>query len=179
MTHFQSISEALEETHEEGLWSRRRQDLEREARKRVPDFQVIVAFAQRTSAGRGDNKAELLAESSHRLLWLYQDCLPSVVSEARFDVGKLLAHFLQDENADGEEAQVVTGLEVMKQLHVLRVLEVSDQFAWTAKYGTLALYSSGNILITQQLRQNNQAFPSFLRSCYQRPQKPSKLLLHN
>ncbi|KIY73323.1 hypothetical protein CYLTODRAFT_485490 [Cylindrobasidium torrendii FP15055 ss-10] len=136
MAHFQLVSEALEETHDDGLWSRRRQDLEREARKRVPDFQVIVAFAQRTSAGRGDNKSELLAESSHRLLWLYQDCLPSVVSEARFDVGKLLAHFLPGEITDGEEAQVASGLEIMKQLHVLRVLEVSDQFAWTAKYAS-------------------------------------------
>lgn len=130
---FQSISEALEETEEDGLWAKRRRDLEREARKRIPDFQVIVAFAQRTSGG--DPKTRLLAESSHRLLWLYHHCLPEMVSEARFDVGKLLVHFQPTEGDDDSDKES-NDLDVLKQMHILRILEISDQFVWTAKYGT-------------------------------------------
>ncbi len=144
MKEFQKISDALEEVEEDGLWAKRIRDLEREARKRIPEFQVILAFSQRTNADAGVKK-ELLAESSHRLLWLYHRFLPELASEARFDVGKLLTHFMTPP-ADNE-ASGTAHLDTLKQLHILGILEASDQFAWTAKYGTLLRSVVQRILI--------------------------------
>ncbi|KAF9046067.1 hypothetical protein BDZ89DRAFT_1155358 [Hymenopellis radicata] len=111
--------------------------------KRIPEFQVILAFSQRTNADAGIKK-ELLAESSHRLLWLYHRFLPELASEARFDVGKLLTHFVT--TPEDIEASGTAHLDTLKQLHILGILEASDQFAWTAKYGA-AKHSSLYILL--------------------------------
>jgi nucleolar pre-ribosomal-associated protein 1 len=90
-----------------GQWSRRCMEVETEVRKRVPDFMVVVAFGQQTQQApaktspahiNNQNKNALLAESAQRLLWLYHHCLPAVVSEARFDVGKLLQTFSSTSN---------------------------------------------------------------------------------
>ncbi|KAG6897168.1 hypothetical protein C0992_003674 [Termitomyces sp. T32_za158] len=137
---FLEVEAALEENETEGQWCRRRRDIEREARRRVPDFQVIVAFSQqkfeeapataKTTIGApppgptpNPTRTALLSESAHRLLWMYQRCLPMVVAEARFDVGKLL----QDE---GEG--VVTFLDdcVQRCLKTpYRYVEVMDSLA--------------------------------------------------
>jgi nucleolar pre-ribosomal-associated protein 1 len=142
---FEEVGKALEEDEEEGQWCRRRKELEREVRRRVPDFQVVVAFSQlkiNTGTDRQPNvtKAELLGESAQRLLWMYHQCLPEVVSEARFDVGKLLMNFEEmGEKEEMTEEGMGGGLNTVLQLHVLRLLKESDQFAWSGKMGEWCL----------------------------------------
>ena len=159
---FQCVEDAIG-GDEEGMWAKRRRDVEREVRRRVPDFQVVVAFSQQhrgedmvsgatavapsggagSAAGTTPNRtqAALLAESAQRLLWLYQRCLPVVVAEARFDVGKLLHGFSVDTQkaggeGEGEGEEAVGRLGVVRKLHVLRLLKDNDQFVWTGKIGT-------------------------------------------
>lgn len=142
---FRDIAGALEEnandeTGREGQWSRRARELRKELRKRVPDFQVIIAFAQQKAVNR--TKAALLAESANRLLWLYHCCLPEVVAEARFDVGKLLMTLAdptsttdssEENGEDKGETTAPRKLHAVSQLHVYRLLESSDQFVWSGK----------------------------------------------
>jgi nucleolar pre-ribosomal-associated protein 1 len=103
---FRDVIGRLEEVEGEGQWSQRLREVEREARRRVPEFQVIVSFTQ--NSGRGtpatvkedkrpqeqqepnETRTALLSEISHRLLWMYHRSFPALVAEARFDVGKLL-----------------------------------------------------------------------------------------
>ena len=147
---FGMVEAALEEDEDEGQWSRRRKEVEKEARRRVPEFQVIVAFSQQFSTSSNTTKHALLSEISQRLLWLYQECLPDVVAEARFEVGKLVLNLvegsiasLSDDHgagatATGQEDQPMeasTALQSVKHLHVLRLLSGSDQFAWAGKVG--------------------------------------------
>lgn len=159
---FLSISKTLGEK-EDGQWTRRCGELEREVRKRVPDFMVIIAFGQlkqgptkpRLSSPDKSNNAPqsditkptnstkdaLLAESAQRLLSLYQKCLPSVVAEARFDLGKLLHGFVQEverQGVDGEdeiEIEPAERLSRVQQLHVLSLLREGDHFMWNSKIG--------------------------------------------
>lgn len=134
-----------------GQWSRRRREVEREVRKRVPDFQVVVAMGQHvgatttatatpapTTKQTNETQVALLAESSTRLLWLYNRCLPSLVAEARFDVGKLLQHLVPSPTTseDGESvSSSIAGLRTLRQLHVLRLLKENEGFSWTGKTG--------------------------------------------
>uniref|UniRef100_A0A8H8CE92 Nucleolar pre-ribosomal-associated protein 1 n=1 Tax=Psilocybe cubensis TaxID=181762 RepID=A0A8H8CE92_PSICU len=141
--HFRKIAAVLEEDEEEGQWYKRCRDLERDVRRRVPDFQVLVAFSQQKvdpKVQSNPTKLALLAESAQRLLWLYHRCLPSVVAEVRFDVGKLLQAFSTDgdkpELADEPEAS--TRLYRIQQLHTLSLLKNSDQFVWTSKIALLS-----------------------------------------
>lgn len=105
---FKAIEEALEVGDtEQGLWGKRREEVEREVRKRVPEFQVVVGFSQQKTpvpSGTGQSavasqqlpnpvRNALLQESAQRLLLLYHKHLPEVVAEARFDVGKALTGF--------------------------------------------------------------------------------------
>lgn len=109
---FQAVEEALQE-NAEGQWAQRRRDVEREVRRRVPDFQVVVAFSQQKLRGEAKTgeagtepdpvKLALLSEVAQRLIWLYQRCLPSLVAEVRFDVGRLLQSFMPV-SRDNEEA---------------------------------------------------------------------------
>ncbi|KAF9517643.1 hypothetical protein BS47DRAFT_469370 [Hydnum rufescens UP504] len=105
---FTTVEAALEENEETGQWMRRRLELEKEVRRRVPDFQVVVALSQRNVSALASTSAlaaatvvdqsqpgeatrnELLSEASLRLMWLYHRSLPSLAAEARFDPGKLL-----------------------------------------------------------------------------------------
>ncbi|KAG5724436.1 Laccase-2 [Termitomyces sp. T112] len=153
---FLEVKVALEENETEGQWSRRRKDVEKEVRRRVPDFQVIVAFSQQkfvevpgtttttsgvTAPTSNVTRIALLSESAHRLLWMYQRCLPMVVAEARFDVGKLLQGFAGKEKttiaeSGDEEMTAAMRLHVVQQLHVLRLLKDSDQFGWSGRIGS-------------------------------------------
>ncbi|KAJ6584939.1 ribosome 60S biogenesis N-terminal-domain-containing protein [Mycena capillaripes] len=135
---FQSIETALEEDEGDGQWAKMRRDLEREIRHRVPEFQVIVAFASTQKEGHGKGahpptKAALLAESAQRLLWMYHSYLPLLVAETRFDVGKLVQNFVDMSGAAGEELDTTARLNTIRQLHVLRLLNESDQFIWSGK----------------------------------------------
>ncbi|KAJ9109209.1 hypothetical protein QFC21_000538 [Naganishia friedmannii] len=90
------------EREKENLWTRRSRELEIEARKRVPEVGVIIAFAQRSAASQAlqasleeedtsaKAKSELLTESALRLFGLYYQALPTMAAEFKFDVGKLL-----------------------------------------------------------------------------------------
>lgn len=86
---------------QEGSWSRVRRELEFEARRRVPEVLVVIAFAQQSAqlapaeAESEEDKALLakstmLTESALRLFGLYYRTLPSLAGEAKFDVGRLL-----------------------------------------------------------------------------------------
>lgn len=143
---FGEIEDILGEDEAEGQWARRRKDIEREARKRVPEFQVVVAISQQKpgdaqAALPNPTKTALLSEVVQRLLWMYHRCLPSIVAEARFDVGKLLHNFsleIQPVTADVQQVEssnVATKLHMVRQLHVMRLLKDSDQFNWSGKIG--------------------------------------------
>lgn len=137
----------LEEGEGDGQWKKRRSELELEARRRVPDFQVIIAFSQKTgedvqsapkdgdtnSTATGKVRMAMLAESSTRLLWLYHLCFPLLVAEARFDVGKLLQHSFG--NGTNDIVRLTSGLDTLRRLHILRLLRESDQFLWSNKSG--------------------------------------------
>ena len=144
------VESVLEEDENSGQWKKRRNELEREARRRVPDFQVVIAFSQKA----GDHvdvqssssdvaarnippnmvRAGMLAEISSRLLWLYHLCFPSVVAEARFDVGKTLQNSFGEVGVAGVVSPT-SGFDTLRRLHVLRLLKESDQFVWTGKSG--------------------------------------------
>lgn len=157
------VESTLEEDESNGQWKKRRSELEREARRRVPDFQVVIAFSHKS----GDNaqsaprdadsettplnkvRTAMLGESSTRLLWLYHLCFPSLVAEARFDVGKLLQSSFEEV---GETSVVgsTSGLDTSRRLHVLRLLKESDQFLWSSKSGELRTDDDAPELIYQR-----------------------------
>ncbi|KAL1411880.1 hypothetical protein Q8F55_002862 [Vanrija albida] len=98
---FASIAAELEEGVD-GPWTARARELELECRRRVPEVNVIVAFAQKSSTmARPQNeddevepsvaaRSAMLTETALRLFGLYYKTLPSLTGEAKFDVGKLL-----------------------------------------------------------------------------------------
>ena len=154
----------LEEGESNGQWKNRRNELEIEARRRVPDFQVIIAFSQKTGEDiqvapedadatarpSGKVRVAMLAESSTRLLWLYHLCFPSLVAEARFDVGKLLQTLFDHEFGAEHTTESVSGLETLRRLHVLRLLRESDQFLWSSKSGKLYSQETEGLKINYQ-----------------------------
>jgi len=140
----------LEEEEENGQWLRRIHELEIEAEKRVPEFTVIVGMVQQKATGPANEgqtiKMALLSEAGLRLLWFYHKLFPRVVSGIKFDAGKLLLNAFNPSvnSTAGEEvlgtAEVAslqessTGMDVLRQLHVLRLLKESDQFGWLNKF---------------------------------------------
>ena len=145
------IEGELEEGESYGQWKKRRNELEFEARRRVPDFQVVIAFSQKAgeevqSAKQGADatttpprkvRMAMLAESSTRLLWLYFLCFPSLVAEVRFDVGKLLQSSFDNEVGTDHMVGPTSRLDTLRRLHVLRLLRESDQFLGFGKSGEL------------------------------------------
>jgi nucleolar pre-ribosomal-associated protein 1 len=136
---FKVAEESTEETEETGRWSSRRRELELEARRRVPDFQVVLAFAQqsqKTTTNRA--KLDVLSEAGQRLLWLYHVLLPGLVAENRFDSGKLLQQFADEASEEPSEADSVSsrkGLQIIRRLHALRLLGEADQVMLSGKVG--------------------------------------------
>jgi nucleolar pre-ribosomal-associated protein 1 len=132
------IEGELEEGESNGQWKKRRNELELEARRRVPDFQVVISFSQKAGEEIPNKvRMAMLAESSTRLLWLYHLCFPSLVAEVRFDVGKLLQSSFDNGVGTGDIAGPTSGLDTLRRLHVLRLLRESDQFLWFGKSGEL------------------------------------------
>jgi nucleolar pre-ribosomal-associated protein 1 len=158
---FRSIEMALEEDEADGQWAKIRRDLEREIRHRVPEFQVIVAFASAQKEGLGaagkamphPTKIALLAESAQRLLWMYHSRLPLLVAETRFDVGKLVQNFSESGRivAEADERDAPAMLNTVRQLHVLRLLNDSDQFVWTGKTGMSLIGSKWTVLTSSSV----------------------------
>lgn len=148
---FHDVQRVLEED-EDGQWCKRRREIEKEVRRRVPDFQVVIGYSQQkmidntvepgnnhSSDRKNPTKVALLSESAQRLLWLYHRCLPSLVAEAHFDVGKLLLNFIGT-TSDGTKvispevgSNGIAGLRAIRELHTLRLLKDSDQFAWSGR----------------------------------------------
>ncbi|EIN04336.1 hypothetical protein PUNSTDRAFT_146557, partial [Punctularia strigosozonata HHB-11173 SS5] len=185
-----------------GQWSRRRQEVEREVRKRVPEFQVIVAFAQKadrevphvpaqeSAAGvapatshepksASSARAGLLGESALRLLWLYHVCLPSLVAEGRFDVGKLLTTVPADHGREvGEEEcpSYEQGLSALRRLHALRLLRESEQFSWQSRSGT---HTGLSILLRESISTSIPAIRATIRAILHRAFSDSSLFVHN
>ena len=69
----------------------------------------------------------MLSELGQRLIGQYHRVVPSMVAEARYDVGKSIVFLEKNEKDD------VKGLERLKKLHVLRMLADNTQFVWSAK----------------------------------------------
>lgn len=88
----------------ENPWSKCIRELEGEARSRIPDIMVIIAFAQKSSNLYNINleneveevdislktKSQMLTEQALRLFRLYYSTIPSISYEMKFDVGRLL-----------------------------------------------------------------------------------------
>ena len=131
------VESALDEDGE-GMWCRRRVEVEREARKRIPDFQVIVAFAnsyhmEETTHAEDDLKSIMMKELGQRLLCLYHRIVPSMVAEARYDVGRSVLALLGPAGDDKRTSASVEGLKGLQKLHVLRMLGDNTQFSWSTK----------------------------------------------
>ena len=134
-----------------GLWGRRRREVEKEVRKRVPEFQVILGFSQQKAQPSKSLvplqvpnfvRIALLRESAQRLLLLYHKYLPEVVAEARFDVGKVLdASMIDDADEESGIPEAAKKFHLVQRLHVFRTLKESDQFIWTGKTCTEPLSS--------------------------------------
>ncbi|KZO94573.1 hypothetical protein CALVIDRAFT_528779 [Calocera viscosa TUFC12733] len=139
-TKMQSIEQEVGEQTDEGQWRSRRLELQSEARRRVPDFSVIVAFAssQLKVQEEGNNmtrRRAMLKEVALRLLWYYQKNLPGLVAESRFDAGKLFnpGNDVSAQNDASGDKDEMNGLDTLAQLHILRLLRDSEQFNWAAK----------------------------------------------
>ena len=139
---FKRIEGVLGEDGFDGQWARRRHELEREVRKRVPDFQVIIAFSGAHSmppASEEKNGAYtrsiMMAEIAQRLMWLYHRCCASLVAEARYDIGKSLSSLVIDSRISIKDEEI-EGFRRLHQLHVINMLRESDQFIWNAKIGS-------------------------------------------
>jgi nucleolar pre-ribosomal-associated protein 1 len=151
------ISVTLQEDQERGLWLNRAKAVEQEARKRLPDYRLIVNFAQHSQTitlldesktvaedstakaktpakPRDSDTLDVLSEAALRLLSLYHRCVPDAASEVKFDTGKLLA--LLDESPSSSD--VANGFGRLRQLHILRLLKDDPQFVWSNKASTFA-----------------------------------------
>ncbi|KAL4250925.1 Nucleolar pre-ribosomal-associated protein 1 [Abortiporus biennis] len=171
---FGTIEESLEED-DQGLWTKRRMEVEREIRRRAPELQVVVAFAQQKSQVNSA-KAALLAECAQRLLWLYHLCLPTVVSEARFDVGKLLQAIQRTSDPIHSIHDNVAGLDRLRQLHVLRLLRTSDQFSWSGKTGSRSNFF---VLLNLYVTTPSLAIKSVIKSLLQHTLSSSIIFQHD
>jgi nucleolar pre-ribosomal-associated protein 1 len=134
------VQNALEEDIQDGQWAMRRSELQREMRKRVPDPHVIIAFSQqRSEASKTDSrKPSMLSEAAHRLLWLYHSCLPDLMAEINFDVGKLLLsspgyQAIQVRQVENNEHLHLASIDKVTELHALRLLSTTEQFQWTGR----------------------------------------------
>lgn len=154
-----------------GAWTRRLTEVTREVRARLPDIQFVLAFLKRIEAAASPQAGSLsvsstirtanptaltlLSESAHRLVWLYHACFVSASSPStseglgRFDVGGLMANLsiFSAEEPNKQEVIVVAseldGLQMMKDIHIIRTLRLSGEFGSRAfgKIGVCSLIS--------------------------------------
>jgi nucleolar pre-ribosomal-associated protein 1 len=137
---FRGVAAALDEDVQEGQWNTRIHEVEHEARRRSPDLQAIVAFAQQrttaTPSGANPVQTALLDEAAYRLLWLYHVHLPSAVAEAHYDAGKTLQHFTHSSEGHDSRGTELSGLQTLQRLHILSILRETDQFSLSGKGGS-------------------------------------------
>jgi nucleolar pre-ribosomal-associated protein 1 len=181
---FRAVEMANEETEETGRWTSRRRELELEARRRVPDFQVILAFVQQYQKTADVNHAKvvLLAELGQRLLWLYHALLPALVSENRFDPSKLLQQFAEDaeptSSSSSDVAIAKTGLHALRRIHALRLLAEADPIALSAK-SSPSSRSNMHVLLKQYLSARETAIQSGIMTLIRRQLGESLLFQHD
>jgi len=150
---FKRISNLLGEDQAIGSWECRKIEVLKDAKRRLPEVQVIIALLQHDHVSRSKQPAlggakpphlesaqdqSLSGEMSLRLVWLYFQSFPEMQSEARFDVGKLLFNVMGDKSTGTDSASQLTGL---NQLHILRILRDSHHFTWSAKLGNVSCVS--------------------------------------
>jgi nucleolar pre-ribosomal-associated protein 1 len=157
LEHLKLAESTLEEEVDLGQWASRRKELEREMRKRVPNFEVVVALLQQkiSSGDWGTNlesepadrmlRNAMVIESALRVMWLYHHSLPDIPAEARYDVGRLLdsavlKRFLfsltkPDQDKTDENDENIPGFDAVSVLHILRLLEHNDQLTWHTNLG--------------------------------------------
>jgi nucleolar pre-ribosomal-associated protein 1 len=179
---FKVVEAAIEETEGTGRWSTRRRELELEARRRVPDFQVILAFVQHSQKINANRtKLDMLSEAGQRLLWLYHVLLPGLVAENKFDAGKLLQQFAGDSHDISAELAEATdvhrGLETMRRLHALRLLGEADQVIISGKASS-SIRTNMFVLLKQYIVANDNAIRSGLSSLIRRQLSDTLLFQH-
>lgn len=103
-------------------WARRQRELQMEIRKRLPELAIIVAFAQKSAQlapaepdpdSEEDRalvtKSAMLTELALRIFSLCNKTLPSMASELKFDVGRLLVSSSSAKQEKKEKQQVREG----------------------------------------------------------------------
>jgi nucleolar pre-ribosomal-associated protein 1 len=125
----------------ESSWSRVRRELEFEARRRVPDVIVIITFAQQSAQLAPTEteteeeqalaaKSTMLTESALRLFGLFYKTLPSIATEAKFDVGRLLVSSSSAKAEKKEKQSIKSG-------------SVADDTGSIASFGTAGTAGMG------------------------------------
>ena len=107
---------------DENPWSVAIRQLEHEARRRVPELMVVIAFAQK-SAILGQvaedeevdealaSKSAMLTEAALRLFGLYHQAIPAITRDTKFDVGRLLvsSSSVKQERRERKDAKANAG----------------------------------------------------------------------
>ncbi|KAG8812996.1 hypothetical protein FRC17_001713, partial [Serendipita sp. 399] len=152
---YEAVALALEEERS-GNWTSRVRELEAELRKRVPTFEVIVGFVQQksTSSESGpQNTIEpdgkilqslMVSEAALRLMLLYHKVLSDLPADARYDVGKLLSTGVGKRLISAPQSlniapEHVTTFETLCHVHILDLLQHSDQYIWGITLGQSSL----------------------------------------
>ena len=147
---FRLIGDALGENGNEGQWIRRSVEVRNELRRRIPEFQVIIAFANSCkSESNSPTKLVMLSEISQRLVLLYQRVVPSLYAEARYDIGKSL-QIIEEPKDSATVSSHSQGLYVLQEIHVLRMIKEGNQFIWPPRAGrkSLLFYTCYFLLIS-------------------------------
>jgi hypothetical protein len=133
-------------------------------RKRVPDFQLIVALFNRLAtddslaedqmeiddsdddANDHENDSTLLAIGILRIIKRYLDLFQDVVSEEKFDFGRLMRML----------PKMTTPKSDLLQLSIMEIIyQVSDQFQWY-KSKLVACYCIGNLIGNYRISRGNE-----------------------
>ena len=107
---------------DENPWSVAIRQLEHEARRRVPELMVVIAFAQK-SAILGQvaedeevdealaSKSAMLTEAALRLFGLYHQAIPAITRDTKFDLGRLLvsSSSVKQERRERKDAKANAG----------------------------------------------------------------------
>lgn len=149
---FQENSIMLEENQTTGQWVRRARDLQKEVERRLPDVMVIIGTVQQSQKTNNPSSV-LLRECALRLLGLYQTLFPRLVSEVKFDTGKLLENALESSQDSTSSRH-----NILQQLHVLRFLTNNDQFSGMSKMGKDVLTMNAHFFLHRQGSSHSQLY---------------------
>lgn len=151
LRRLENESAALPSSSGENPWRTLQRELEMEARRRTPEIQVIIAFAQKSATmaplepeTEADNalvaKSTMLTETALRLFGLYYRTMPTISAEVKFDVGRLLVSSSSNKQERRERKEARSG-SVVSETGSLR----SVGTAGTAGMGGGFGYARGNV----------------------------------